>query len=275
MAAFADLCRFNPTLGGTTDFVYSSAVGGCQSPAAANVQNGVKYKWYAVSADLTQWEVFEGAYNSGTTTAPRTTVLYNSSGTGTATGQSGAGTKINFSTVPQVAVVGIAEDLISVEVANSFTAAQKAQARSNIGAAASGSATLETTPADPAGTVSTTGVMMGLGSTCTLTPTYSGRIKIEFIGMIKNSSVNSTSKARVFFGSGAAPANGAAITGTQIAAAILLDEGTASFNSPFTNGGIITGLTPGTAYWFDLVVATSNAANTATVSNLSCNAFEF
>lgn len=138
MAAFADLVRFIPTLGGTTDFIYSSAVGGCQSPALANVQNGVKYKFYAVSADLTQWEVFEGAWNSATSTAPRTTVLYNSSGTGTATGQSGAGTKINFSTVPQVAVIGIAEDLISVEVANSFTATQKAQARTNIAAVLKG-----------------------------------------------------------------------------------------------------------------------------------------
>ena len=55
MASFVDLCRFNPTLGGTTDFVYSTAVAGCQSPAAANVLNGVNYKLYAVSADLSQW----------------------------------------------------------------------------------------------------------------------------------------------------------------------------------------------------------------------------
>jgi prepilin-type processing-associated H-X9-DG protein len=135
MAAFADLVRFIPTLGGTTDFVYSSAVGGCQSPALAGTQNGVKYKCYAVSNDLTQWELFEGTYNSGTGTFPRTTVLFNSSGTGTATGQSGAGTKINFSTVPQVALIAAAEDLISVEVANAFTSAQKAQGRSNIGMA--------------------------------------------------------------------------------------------------------------------------------------------
>jgi hypothetical protein len=112
VSAFADLVRFLPVAGGTTDWVVSSAVGGCQLPSAANVLNGVSYKLYAVSTDLTQWEVVISVYNSGTTTFPRTTVLYNSSGTGTATGQSGAGTKINFSTIPQVSVVAIAEDMV-------------------------------------------------------------------------------------------------------------------------------------------------------------------
>jgi hypothetical protein len=120
MSAFVDLVRFNPTLGGTTDWVYSSAVGGCQGPAAANTQNGVSYKFYAVSTDLTQWEIATGAYNSGTTTFPRTTVLYNSSGTGTAPGQSGAGTKINFSTVPQVSVIAIAEDVPSPAILRGY-----------------------------------------------------------------------------------------------------------------------------------------------------------
>jgi hypothetical protein len=133
MSAFADLVRFNPVAGGTTDWVVSSAVGGCQTPALANVQNGVSYKVYAVSNDLTQWEVSTGLYNSGTTTFPRTTVLYNSSGTGTATGQSGAGTKINFSTIPQVSIVAIAEDLIQVEIANSFSTTQQNQIQKNVG----------------------------------------------------------------------------------------------------------------------------------------------
>lgn len=115
MAAFLDLCRFVPTAGGTTDWTYSSTVGGCQSPAAANTVNGTGYRVYAVSNDLTQWEISQGAYNSGTNTFPRTVVLSNSSGTGTATGQTGAGTKINFSTVPQVSAVALAEDLVRAQ----------------------------------------------------------------------------------------------------------------------------------------------------------------
>lgn len=125
MAAFLDACRFNPTAGGTTDWTYSSLVPGYQNPIAAAAVNGRLYKYRAESSDLSQWELGEGAYNSGTGTFARTTVLFNSSGTTS---------KINFSTVPQVAIVALKEDLISVEEANSFTAAQQAQARSNISA---------------------------------------------------------------------------------------------------------------------------------------------
>jgi hypothetical protein len=124
MAAFLDGCRFNPVAGGTTDWTYSSAVTGYQSPAAANVVNETLYKYRAESADLSQWEFGEGAYNTGTGVLARTTVLYNSAGNSS---------KINFSTVPQVAIVALKEDIISVQENNSFSAAQQAQARHNIG----------------------------------------------------------------------------------------------------------------------------------------------
>lgn len=123
MAAFLDACRFNPTAGSTTNWTYSSAVSGYNSPALAGVVNGTLYKYRAESGDLSQWEIGEGAYNTGTGVLARTTVLFNSSGTGTASGQSGAGTKINFSTIPQVAVVALAEDLPNLSTANTFTAA--------------------------------------------------------------------------------------------------------------------------------------------------------
>lgn len=126
MAAFLNVCRFNPTAGGTTDWTYSSAVTGYQSPSAAGVVNGRLYKYRAESSDLSQWELGEGAYNTGTGVLARTTVLYNSSGTTS---------KINFSAAPQVAIVALKEDLISVEESNSFSTTQKAQARTNIGAA--------------------------------------------------------------------------------------------------------------------------------------------
>jgi hypothetical protein len=115
MAAFLDGCRFNPTAGGTTDWTYSSVVPGYQSPAAANVISGALYKYRAESADLSQWELGEGAYSTGTGVLARTTVLFNSSG-GTS--------KINFSTVPQVAVVALAEDLPGLAINNSFSGTQ-------------------------------------------------------------------------------------------------------------------------------------------------------
>lgn len=125
-------CRFNPTLGGTTDWTYSSAVTGYNSPVLAGAVNAAVYSYRAESTDLSQWEEGTGAYNSGTGVFARTTVLYNSSGTGTASGQSGAGTKISFSAVPQVAVVALAEDLLLFNASMSLTTAQKAQAQTNI-----------------------------------------------------------------------------------------------------------------------------------------------
>lgn len=122
MAAFLDACRFNPTTGGTTDWTFLSAVTGYQSPTAANVVNGRRYKYRAESTDLSQWELGEGIYNAGVLS--RATVLFNSSGNTS---------KINFSAAPQVAIVALKGDMISIEEANSFTAAQKAQAQSNIG----------------------------------------------------------------------------------------------------------------------------------------------
>lgn len=133
MAAFLNNCRFIPAAGATTDWAYASTVGGCQSPALAGAIDGRKYKFIAISTDLTQWEIAEGAYTAASGTFARTTVLYNSSGSGTSSGQSGAGTKISFTVAPNVAIVGVKEDLISIEEANTFTAAQMAQARANIG----------------------------------------------------------------------------------------------------------------------------------------------
>lgn len=133
MAAWLDVCRFRPSAGGTTDWAWSSAVLGYSTPPLAGAVNGRVYKLRSESDDLSQWELSEGAYTSGTGTFARTTVLYNSSGTGTGVGQSGAGTKINFATVPQVAVVALKEDLLSIEEANAFTTVQKSQALKNLG----------------------------------------------------------------------------------------------------------------------------------------------
>lgn len=102
MASFLNVCRFNPTAGGTTDWTYSSAVTGYQSPTAAGAVNGAIYRYRAESADLSQWEVGYGAFNTGTGVLSRSTVLFNSAGT-TA--------KISFTVAPQVSIVALAEDL--------------------------------------------------------------------------------------------------------------------------------------------------------------------
>lgn len=133
MARFANSVQFTPVSTGTVDFVVSAAVSGFMTPALAGMPSGT-YKYRAESNDLSQWEIGEGTYTSGTTTLTRTTVLYNSAGTGTASGQSGAGTKINFTAAPNVGVVQLVADTLEIDNTGSFTAAQRTQARSNISA---------------------------------------------------------------------------------------------------------------------------------------------
>lgn len=104
--------RFTPTAGGTANFTYSSALTGWQSPASGGAVNGATYRYYAGTLDLSQWEIGQGTWNSSTGVLSRTTVLYNSLGTGTGAGQSGAGTLINFSTVPAVSLIMFTDDII-------------------------------------------------------------------------------------------------------------------------------------------------------------------
>jgi hypothetical protein len=127
MAFFLDCCRFIPASNGTGSFVVASAAGGYQTPASANAVNGATYRYRAESADLTQWEVGTGVYTAATATLTRSTILFNSSG-GTS--------PINFTAVPQVAIVCLAEDVSSFPSnagAQSFTTAQQDQLRQNIG----------------------------------------------------------------------------------------------------------------------------------------------
>jgi hypothetical protein len=135
------------------------------------------------------------------------------------------------------------------------------------------SATLQGAPANPTGTASASAVMMGLGvTTCKLTPVFSSRVLLRIYGTITNSGANSNSyQAR--FGTGAAPVNGVAATGTTVGSAVTQAITTGAFNFLFDSGGIITGLTPGVAIWFDVTL--SATAGTASMTNISCSAMEF
>lgn len=134
--------------------------------------------------------------------------------------------------------------------------------------------TLQSTAANPTGTTSSTAVMQGLGSTCTLTPSYSGRVHLEFKGSGSNTTSGDAFYVQAMFGTGTAPANGVAATGTAVGGPIIGLAGSVNFVMPFVAGGIITGLTPGTTYWFDLSLKQASGG-TASIENVTCTAFEF
>jgi hypothetical protein len=141
------------------------------------------------------------------------------------------------------------------------------------GSAAPVGATLQANPTNPTGTASGTAVMMGLGSTCKITPTYSSRVEIDFYGSVGNSTTGATTAIHARYGTGTAPANGAAAAGTVIGGTVTVTGSPAAFLGGFEEGGIITSLTPGTPYWFDLDA--SQSGGTSALSGISCKAKEF
>lgn len=127
------------------------------------------------------------------------------------------------------------------------------------------------TPANPTGNASGTLVMMGLGSSCVITPNRSGKVLFIISGNAQNANSVDGWTYQIRYGTGAAPSNGAAVAGT---AASQLTPNIAPSAVPFSTQALVTGLTPGTAYWFDLALARFTGTGLATVTNLTCDAAE-
>lgn len=135
-------------------------------------------------------------------------------------------------------------------------------------------AVLNGSPANPASTSSTTGVMMGLGvTTCRITTTYGTQLDVSFDGNVLNNTAGNTGVISVRYGTGAGPANGAALTGTVVGNTPIFGNGSGTYQTPFGVRRLITGLSPATTYWIDLSLSAS--ANTSTMANVTCSAREF
>lgn len=133
-------------------------------------------------------------------------------------------------------------------------------------------ATAQSTPSDPTGTTDTTGKMMGCA--VAITPRKSGKIAISVSGDIGNDTAADAAKCKIYYGTGTAPTNGAAPTGTAVGNMATTTGLTALVTRfPFHCNAVVTGLTVGTAYWVDLLVA-AITGGTATAKNLSVSIIE-
>jgi hypothetical protein len=123
------------------------------------------------------------------------------------------------------------------------------------------------TPPDPTGTSSATAVMMGLG--VAITPNVSGDLHISVVGDIGSTSTASDTTIQIRAGTGTAPANGAALTGSAVGSAVqwVTSNGALGDRIPFSLSGLLTGASVGVAYWVD--IALSSSIGTATLKNLS------
>lgn len=118
--------------------------------------------------------------------------------------------------------------------------------------------------ASVAAITSTTGKMMGLA--VQVTPAKSTRLKISAsCDLASSSGVSVVSGMDIRYGTGGTPpANGTAVTGTLVGSTITTNISIAFTTAPLYQYGIITGLTLGTTYWFDLNVYISTGSVTPT-----------
>lgn len=133
---------------------------------------------------------------------------------------------------------------------------------------------VQSSPVDPTGTTSTTGVMMGIA--VSITPKNSGTIMFIVTANIKNSVAADGFVVKGRFGTGTAPNNGDADTGTVFGntngSVATRTTGAGDFLFVKTQG-IVSGLIPGTAYWIDINLA-AITGGTATANNINVTAFE-
>jgi hypothetical protein len=118
-------------------------------------------------------------------------------------------------------------------------------------------------------TTSLTGIMAGLAAL--ITPTATGKLNITIYGTGRNDTASQGALLQMRYGTGTAPANGAAPTvGTAMGSLcnIGLAGNPANMRVPFSMTAIVTGLALNTAVWMDISLAVTPSSGTVTLSNI-------
>lgn len=121
--------------------------------------------------------------------------------------------------------------------------------------------------------------MQGLAGS--ITPRTTGNILILITGTITAASVTAGDGVLIqaSYGTGTAPANAAALAGTQVGPVIEYTNPTtvtaADVHVPFTAAAVVTGLSRGTAYWVDLAAKAVATVSKAPLTNVSVSVVEF
>lgn len=131
--------------------------------------------------------------------------------------------------------------------------------------------TSNSSPADPTGTTSLTGVMMGLAGA--FTPVLTGKVLIIINGDMGNDTLLDGSQIQIRTGTGAAPTNGAALTGTTRGTLVKSTSGVATERDAFCIHALFSGLTVATAIWIDIGLA-AITAGTATIKDVHISCIE-
>lgn len=131
--------------------------------------------------------------------------------------------------------------------------------------------TAQATPSNPTGTTNTTGLMMGLAGA--ITPTNSGKVLVIISGTCSNDTILDGGSIQIRMGTGTAPVNGAALTGTAYGGKPRFSAAVAAEFLPCAVNAVVPSLTPSTAYWIDLGLA-AITGGTASIADVSISAVE-
>lgn len=127
---------------------------------------------------------------------------------------------------------------------------------------------------NPTGTASASLVMMGLGATASYTPSRTGHCLLNWNFGATNAGANRVTGS-ANYGTGSAPTNGAASTGTSLSlnSWITVTAMMAACTVPGT-ATYVAKLTPSTSYWFDLAIGAPDTGTSA-VTGVTFNLIEF
>jgi hypothetical protein len=102
-------------------------------------------------------------------------------------------------------------------------------------------------------------------------------VQVTISGFLQNTLSGNSANAQLYFGTSTAPSNGVSVTGTAVGAVLIGGATCTSCNwaIPMTLTAVITGLTPGTAYWFDVGLLSGNASGTSIIGNVAGTIVEF
>lgn len=173
---------------------------------------------------------------------------------------------------------GLASAMYYVPVGQTVTFWCQADGAWSTAIATSGSS-YQAQPGNPTAPSSTSAFQMQ-GIAGAITPKKSGTVLVTISGNLIGSSTTAGDGVLLqgSYGTGTAPTNNAALTGTQIGNVLEYTNPTtvtaADINVPFSTQFVVTGLTIDTAYWLDLAAKSVNNASHVGLANLSVTAVE-
>lgn len=133
-------------------------------------------------------------------------------------------------------------------------------------------------PFNPVSTSSSTAVMMGLGSSATITPKTTGRIQVNVTATVMITTAGAAGQPATIelrYSTGTAPTNGVAVVGTLAAGPDQYNMAASNYLQAVSLNTIITGLSVNVATWLDLSLRTFTGGWTAQLLNVMITAIEF